>query len=180
MNASIPAPSGDLRGVLDRLGLAPDRIVQELGYDDDVDHDFRAAVEERLGAPMEDDGYTGEIDAALLWWRGGDGDLTDALVDLVGLLDDGGYVALLTPRHTADAVEASEIEEAALHGRDRLSACPRRPFTTSTRSGSAMSCPTSPSRITTARNAPCRRPWPSGRCSSSSTPSRSAASAPAS
>ena len=94
MNASTPAPSGDLRGVLDRLGLAPDRIVQELGYDDDVDHDFRAAVEERLGAPMEDD-------------------LTDALVDLVGLLDDGGYVALLTPRHTADAVEASEIEEAA-------------------------------------------------------------------
>ena len=113
MNASTPAPSGDLRGVLDRLGLAPDRIVQELGYDDDVDHDFRAAVEERLGAPMEDDGYKGEIDAALLWWRGGDGDLTDALVDLVGLLDDGGYVALLTPRHTADAVEASEIEEAA-------------------------------------------------------------------
>ena len=31
-----------------------------------------------------------------------------------------------------------------------------------------MSCPTSPSRITTARDAPCRRPWPSGRCSSSS------------
>ena len=40
--------------------------------------------------------------------------------------------------------------------------------------------PPPPPDPTQVRNAPCRRPWPSGRCSSSSTPSRSAASAPAS
>ena len=99
---------------LERWGLGPDRIVQEFGYDDDVDQPLREAVEDTIGADLEDEDYTGEVDAMLLWWRGDDGDLTDALVDLVGLLDEDGFILLLTPRPGGGAlVEASEIEEAA-------------------------------------------------------------------
>ena len=34
----------------------------------------------------------------LIWWRDGDGDLTDALVDAMTVLDDGGPIWLLTPK----------------------------------------------------------------------------------
>ena len=43
-------------------------------------------------------------DAVLLWWRDGDGDLGDALVDMVGVLDDGGFVVLLTPKAVVEEV----------------------------------------------------------------------------
>ena len=44
----------------------------------------------------------------------GDGDLGDALVDMVGVLDDGGFVVLLTPKLTGDEVDPSDIDEAAV------------------------------------------------------------------
>jgi hypothetical protein len=50
----------------------------------------------------------------LLWWRDGDGDLVDALVDALTPLADGGYIWLLTPKAgRASHVEPSEIGEAA-------------------------------------------------------------------
>ena len=91
-----PGTSGS--GVVERLGFARDQVVQEFGYDSDVDDEFRYAVEDLCGAEIEDDDYTGGADAVLLWWREGDGDLGDALVDMVGVLDDGGFVVLLTPK----------------------------------------------------------------------------------
>lgn len=106
--------NGDVSGLVARLGFDADQIVQEFGYDDDCDQALREALEERIGSPMEDEDYTGEADAVLLWWRGDDGDLTDALVDTVSVVADGGFVALLTPRPGRGAqVEPSEIEEAA-------------------------------------------------------------------
>ena len=65
-------------------------------------------------AEMEDEDYTGGADAVLLWFRDGDGDLGDALVDMVGVLDDGGFVVLLTPKASAEEVDASDIDEAAV------------------------------------------------------------------
>ena len=73
-------------------------MVQEFGYDSDVDDEFRYAVEDHCGSEIEDEDYTGGADAVLLWFRDGDGDLGDALVDMVGVLDDGGFVVLLTPK----------------------------------------------------------------------------------
>ena len=97
-----------------RLGFARDQVVQEFGYDSDVDDEFRYAVEDLCGAEIEDDDYTGGADAVLLWWREGDGDLGDALVDMVGVLEDGGFVVLLTPKAVGDEVDASDIDEAAV------------------------------------------------------------------
>jgi hypothetical protein len=106
-------PEPVVAGVVERLGFVRGQTVQEFGYDSDAEDVFRFAVEDTCGAEIEDDDYTGAADAVILWWRDGDGDLGDALVDMVGVLDDGGFVALLTPRGAGD-VDASDIEEAAV------------------------------------------------------------------
>ena len=100
MNTPAPPPvdpGANGSGAVERLGFARDQVVQEFGYDSDVADDFRFAVEDACGGEIEDEDYTGGADAVLLWWRDGDGDLGDALVDMVGVLDDGGFVVLLTP-----------------------------------------------------------------------------------
>ena len=52
-----PGTSGS--GVVERLGFARDQVVQEFGYDSDVDDEFRYAVEDHCGAEIEDEDYTG-------------------------------------------------------------------------------------------------------------------------
>jgi hypothetical protein len=106
---------------VEKLGFAAGQVIQEFGYDTDVDDAFRFLIEETCGSELEDEDYTGEIDAVVLWWRADDGDLTDALVDTVGMLGDGGFVVVITPKPGQPGeVEASEIDEAAvtagLHG----------------------------------------------------------------
>lgn len=104
----------DVSQPIERLGFAADQIVQEFGFDSDTDEDLRLAIESCTGGAVEDEDYTGEVDVVLLWWRGDDGDLTDALVDLVALVDDQGFILLLTPRPgTGATVEVTDIEEAA-------------------------------------------------------------------
>ena len=94
-----PGPNGST--AVERLGLTRDQVVQEFGYDSDVDDEFRFAVEDLCGAEMEDEDYTGGADAVLLWFRDGDGDLGDALVDMVGVLDDGASSCSSPPRRPA-------------------------------------------------------------------------------
>ena len=65
----------------DRLGLKPGMVVQELGWDEDVDDSVRVAIEDTIDADLVDGDYGDVVDAVLLWWRDGDGDLVDALVD---------------------------------------------------------------------------------------------------
>lgn len=96
---------------LDRVGLAPAHLVQEFGWDEDCDDDLRLAVEDRTGSALEDEDSSGVVDVVLQWWRGDDGDLTDALVDGVLALDEGGFVLLLTPR----SGRGVEVEEADIH-----------------------------------------------------------------
>jgi len=81
-----------------RLGLKPAQVVQEIGYDDDCDEPLRQAVESLTGSEMVDDDYEEVVDAVLLWWRDGDGDLVDALINASVALTGGGTVWLLTPK----------------------------------------------------------------------------------
>ncbi|WAL95292.1 DUF3052 domain-containing protein [Streptomyces sp. Je 1-369] len=97
-----------------RLGFQPDQVVQEIGYDDDVDQELREAIEEATGTELVDEDYDDVADAVVLWFREGDGDLTDALVDAIAYMEDGGAILLLTPKTGRDGyVEPSEIGEAA-------------------------------------------------------------------
>jgi hypothetical protein len=97
-----------------RLGFASGQVVQELGYDDDVDFDLRDGIEDVTGSELVDEDYEETVDAVLLWWRDDDGDLVDALVDSLASLADGGVVWLLTPKAGRPGhVEPSDIGEAA-------------------------------------------------------------------
>lgn len=97
-----------------RLGLREGQVVQELGYDDDVDHDLREEVEAVTGTELLDEGAQEVVDAVLLWWRDGDGDLVDALVDALVSLEEAGVVWLLTPKAGRRGhVPPSDVEEAA-------------------------------------------------------------------
>jgi hypothetical protein len=97
-----------------RLGFQPDQVVQEIGYDDDVDQELREAIEEITGQELVDEDYEDVADAVVLWFREDDGDLTDALVDAIQMIDDGAPVWLMTPKTGRDGyVEPSDINESA-------------------------------------------------------------------
>ena len=109
--------SGDgaaTRGIAERMGFAPGLVVQELGWDSEVDLDFRTAVEEVIADDMVDEDSDEVVDVVLLWYREGDGDLVDALVDAITPLADNGFIWLLTPKRGRDGyVEPSDVAEAA-------------------------------------------------------------------
>jgi len=97
-----------------RLGFVPDTVIQELGWDDDVDADLRASIEARTGNPLVDGEATDVVDGVILWWRDGDGDLADALMDALADLAEGGSIWLLTPKVGRDGyVSGADIVEAA-------------------------------------------------------------------
>ncbi len=97
-----------------RLAFQPGQVVQELGYDEDVDLDLRDGIEELTGTELVDEEYDDVADAVLLWFREEDGDLTDALVDATTMIDAGAPVWLMTPKTGRDGyVEPSEIGEAS-------------------------------------------------------------------
>ena len=97
-----------------RLGLTKGMVVQELGWDEDVDDELRVAIEDTIDADMVDGDYGNVVDAVLLWWRDDDGDLVDGLVDALTDLVGGGSIWLLTPKvGRPQAVDAADIAEAA-------------------------------------------------------------------
>jgi hypothetical protein len=101
-------------GVAARMGLKPGMIVMEIGFDDDVDQDLRDNVEEHTGEEIVGEDSDEVVDVVLIWYREGDEDLTDLLVDAIGPLADDGVIWLLTPkRGRIGHVEASDISEAA-------------------------------------------------------------------
>jgi Protein of unknown function (DUF3052) len=98
----------------DRLGIKPGQVVQELGYDDDCDEQLREEIAGLKDVELVDEDYDDVVDVVLLWWRDGDGDLVDALVDALTPLADGGYIWLLTPKAGRDGhVEPSDVGESA-------------------------------------------------------------------
>lgn len=100
-------------GVAEKLGIEPGQVVGELGWDEDVDDDVRAAVEERCGSELLDEDADEVLDVILLWWRENDGDLVDQLMDATGPLAEDGVIWVLTPKTGRQGhVEPSDIAEA--------------------------------------------------------------------
>ncbi|MFI5609142.1 DUF3052 domain-containing protein [Amycolatopsis sp. NPDC051903] len=109
----VAAGDAGSASVAERLGIKPDMVVQEIGWDEDVDEGVRAAIEEEIGAELLDEDAQEVIDVVLLWWREDDGDLGDTLVDARGPLDENGVIWVLTPKTGQPGhVEPSEIAEA--------------------------------------------------------------------
>lgn len=113
MSATAGQAADGVRSLADRFGIEPAMVVMEMGYDDDVDQDLRDALTDRCGELVDED--TDEVvDAVLVWYRDGDGDLFDLLVGALSPLADNGVVWLLTPKAGRPGhVEPSEISEVA-------------------------------------------------------------------
>lgn len=96
------------------LGFAPNSVIQELGWDEDVDDLLRADIESVTGSSLVDGDVGDVVDGVILWWRDGDGDLADALMDALQDLAEGGCIWLLTPKVGRDGyVSGADIGEAA-------------------------------------------------------------------
>jgi hypothetical protein len=109
----VAAGDAGKAGVAERLGIEPGMVVQELGWDEDVDDGVRVAIEEQIGGDLLDEDADDVVDVVLLWWREDDGDLVDALMDAIGPLADDGTIWVLTPKTGREGhVEPSEIAEA--------------------------------------------------------------------
>ncbi|TSD62785.1 MULTISPECIES: DUF3052 domain-containing protein [Aeromicrobium] len=97
-----------------KMGFAPDTVIQELGWDEDVDDDLRGAIAKHTGNELVD-GDVGEVvDGVILWWRDGDGDLAEGLMDALQDVAEGGFVWLLTPKVGREGhVSGADVGEAA-------------------------------------------------------------------
>ena len=96
------------------LELTNGMIVQEVGWDSDCDEAISEAIEDAVGSELLEEDTDEVVDAVLLWWRDGDGDLVDRLMDVVTPLADEGSVWVLTPKTGLDGhVEPAVIAESA-------------------------------------------------------------------
>ena len=101
-------------GTAERMGIKPQMIVMEFGSDEDIDQELRTAIEQLTGEEIVGEDSDEVVDVVLLWYRDGDGDLADLLVDAIAPLADDGFIWLLTPkRGRDDYVEPSDVTEAA-------------------------------------------------------------------
>lgn len=111
---STAGPEGRRTSGANRLGLSEGLVIQELGWDDDVDDDLRIEIEDAINGELVEEAMEA-VDIVLLWWRDGDGDLVDGLVDALTDLTSTGYVWLLTPKVGRDGfVDATELAEGAV------------------------------------------------------------------
>jgi hypothetical protein len=112
---STSADHAAQRGLAERLGIEPGQVVQVVGDTEDIDDDLMDDVAARTGTELiHGDDSDEMVDVVLMWWREGDGDLVDALVDSLTNLGDNGVIWLLTPKAGRSGhVEPSDIDEAA-------------------------------------------------------------------
>ncbi|GAA2823348.1 MULTISPECIES: DUF3052 domain-containing protein [Nonomuraea] len=134
MSATAGQAQGE-RGLAERLGLKSGQVVQEIGWDEDVDDELRGSIEDLTGNELLDEDSYDVVDVVLLWWRDGDGDLFDALTNAMRSLADGGQIWLLTPKAGREGhVEPSDIgEDAATAGLSQTSSISAAPDWSGTR-----------------------------------------------
>jgi hypothetical protein len=97
-----------------KLGFESGYLIAEAGHRDDCDEELRQSSIQITGNQFIAGDVHEVVDAVLLWWRDGDGDLVDELVDGLTYLSANGQIWVLTPkagryRHA----EPSDIQDAA-------------------------------------------------------------------
>ncbi|MBC7677551.1 MAG: DUF3052 domain-containing protein [Pseudorhodobacter sp.] len=117
---STSADQAGARGPAERLGIEAGQLVQVVGVEgpedrSEIDGELLADVAARTGTELiYGDDSDEVVDVVLLWWREGDGDLVDSLVDSLTNLGESGVIWLLTPKVGREGhVEPSDIGDAA-------------------------------------------------------------------
>ena len=97
-----------------RMGFAAGELILEVGYGSDCDDVLRSEISKITGTELIEGQTTEVVDAVILWWREGDGDLVDELMDALTYLTETGPIWVLTPKLGRDGhVDSSEIQDAA-------------------------------------------------------------------
>jgi hypothetical protein len=121
---------------VERLGINKEQLILEVGFDDsDCDNPLRDAIVAKSGTDLLDATAQEVVDAVILWWRDGDGDLVDELVDALTYLTEDGPIWLFTPKVGRPGyVEASDIQDAApTAGMSQTTSFPASPDWSATR-----------------------------------------------
>ena len=96
------------------MGIKEGDLILEVGYGDDCDSTVRNAICALTGSDFLDSQSQEVVDAVIIWWRDGDGDLVDELMDVLTYLSQCGAIWVLTPKvGRVDHVEPSDIQDAA-------------------------------------------------------------------
>lgn len=96
------------------MGLAKDDLVLEVGHDSDCDSTLRDQLMAITGTTFLEGSTSEVVDAVIIWWREGDGDLVDELMDALTYLSETGPIWVLTPKVGRPGhVEPSDIQDAA-------------------------------------------------------------------
>ena len=97
-----------------RMGFAAGELILEVGYGSDCDDVLRSEIVAITGTQLLEGETSEVVDAVILWWRDGDGDLVDELMDALTYLTETGPIWVLTPKLGRDGhVESSDIQDAA-------------------------------------------------------------------
>ena len=121
---------------VERLGINKEQLILEVGFDvSDCDKPLRDAIVAKSGTELLDATAQEVVDAVILWWRDGDGDLVDELVDALTYLTEDGPIWLFTPKVGRPGyVEASDIQDAApTAGMSQTTSFPASPDWSATR-----------------------------------------------
>ena len=98
----------------EKMGLLPGELILEIGRGSDADASLRASIEAITGTTIIEDETNEVVDAVIIWWREGDGELEDELVDALTYLSEAGSIWVLTPKAgRVGHVEPSDIQDAA-------------------------------------------------------------------
>ena len=96
------------------MGFEPGELVLEIGRGADSDQSLRTAISAITGTALIEDETNEVVDEVIIWWREGDGELEDELVDALTYLSESGSIWILTPKAgRAGHVEPSDIQDAA-------------------------------------------------------------------
>lgn len=96
------------------MGIKKGDLVLELGRDESSDLSVREQIYAITGTDFLNGDSQEVVDAVIIWWRDGDGDLVDELMDSLTYLSESGMIWILTPKVGRDGhVEPSDIQDAA-------------------------------------------------------------------
>ena len=94
--------------------MKPGMVVEELGWDEDVDEALREDIMDIIDADMVEESLEG-VDVVLLWWRDDDGDVADGFVEAITDLAPEGYIWVMSPKVGREGfIEASDLSEGAV------------------------------------------------------------------
>ena len=96
------------------MGFKEGDLILEVGRASDCDESLREQVCAITKSQFVDSDFQEVVDGVIIWWRDGDGDLVDELMDALTYLSQTGPIWVLTPKVGRDGhVEPSDIQDAA-------------------------------------------------------------------